>query len=127
MRLLLDEMYPATLAVALREAGVDAAAVSELGLAGSSDLQVFEAARAGGYSLLTENVSDFARIAADDVSAGGHHPGVLVALSSRFSRRASGRHALVASILAVEGEELEDRLVYLERLDPEAKPSRRAR
>jgi len=40
--------------------------------------------------LLTENVADFVRIASDHLSTGGHHPGVLVALSSRFSRRPSG-------------------------------------
>ena len=65
MRLLLDEMYPASLAEALRIAGVDAATVAELGLAGRSDLDVFTAAVADDYVLLTENVADFARIAAD--------------------------------------------------------------
>lgn len=118
MKVLLDEMYPATLAEALRDAGIDAVTVSELGLAGSSDPDLFEAACAGGYTVLTENVADFARIAADKITAGGHHPGVLVALSSRFSRRPSGRPALLASILAVEGEGLGDRVVYLQSASP---------
>jgi len=125
VRLLLDEMYPVALAEALRDAGVDAVTVSELGLAGSSDPHVFEAACAGGYTVLTENVADFARIAADHLTGGGHHPGVLIALSSRFSRRASGRPVLLASILAVEDDGLEDRVVYLERVESRAKPSAR--
>ena len=118
MRLLLDEMYPAALAAALRDAAIDAVTVSELGLAGSSDPDLFEAARTGGYTLLTENVADFARIAAGTITSGGHHPGVLVALSSRFSRAPSGRPALLASIQAVAGEALGDRVVYLRPADP---------
>jgi hypothetical protein len=40
-----------------------------------------------GYAVLTENVSDFARIADEHVVASGHHCGVLIALSSRFRVR----------------------------------------
>ena len=117
MKLLLDEMYSASLAEALRTAGIDAVTVAELALAGRSDLDVFAAAVAGAYVLLTENVADFARIAADHLSAGQHHPGVLIALSSRFSRRPSGRGALVAAALTTADEPLEDRVVFLQRPD----------
>jgi predicted nuclease of predicted toxin-antitoxin system len=117
VRLLLDEMYPATVAEALRIAGVDAVTVAGLGLAGRSDLDVFTAAIADDYALLTENVADFARIAADHLIAGRHHPGVLIALSSRFSRRPAGRGALVAAVLAAADAPLEDRVVYLDRAD----------
>ena len=115
MKLLLDEMYPPRLADGLRAAEVDAATVAELGLAGRADLDVFATAVADGYVLLTENVADFARIAADHLTAGHHHPGVLIALSSRFSRRPAGRGALVAAVLAAATEPLEDRVVYLQR------------
>ena len=115
MRLLLDEMYPASLAEALRTANIDAVTAAELGLAGRSDLDVFATAVADGYVLLTENVADFARIAADHLTAGRHHPGVLIALSSRFSRRPAGRGALVAAVLATADEPLEDRFAFLER------------
>ena len=57
---------------------------------------MFATAVADSYVLLTENVADFVRIAADHLTAGHHHPGVLIALSSRFSRRPAGRSALVA-------------------------------
>lgn len=117
MRLLLDEMYPARLADALRTENIDAVTVAEVALAGRSDLDVFVTAVADRAVLLTENVADFARIAADRLTAGRHHPGVLIALSSRFSRRPSGRGALVAAVLTTAGEPLEDRVVFLQRAD----------
>jgi Domain of unknown function (DUF5615) len=113
--ILVDEMYPATVAEALQGAGIEATTVAELRLAGASDLEVFGAAVAGGYSVLTENVSDFARIAAEHSTAGGHHHGVLIALSSRFSRRPAGIGPLIAAIQAMAGEQIADRVVYLER------------
>ena len=117
MKLLLDEMYSPRLAEALRAADVDATTVAELGLPGRSDLDVFATAVADRYVLLTENVADFARIAAEHLTAGQHHPGVLIALSSRFSRRPAGRGALVAAVLAAAAEPLGDRVVYLQRAD----------
>lgn len=113
MRLLLDEMYPATLAGALRAAEIEAVTVAELGLAGRSDDDVLDAAAAEGYVLLTENVADFARISANRLTAGRHHPGLLIALSSRFSRRPGGRADLVAAVATVRPEHLGDRVVYL--------------
>jgi predicted nuclease of predicted toxin-antitoxin system len=117
VKLLLDEMYPMRLAEELRTANIDAVTVAELGLAGRSDLDVFATAVVDGYPLLTENVADFGRIAADHLTTGHHHPGVLIGLSSRFSRRPAGRRALVASVLAIADETLEDRVVFLERVD----------
>ncbi len=117
MRLLLDEMYPAALAVALRAAGVDARTVVELGLAGRSDPEILAAAVTNGYAVLTENVADFAHISAEHLSAGQHHPGVLIGLSSRFSRRRAGIGAIVASAHAVVDQRLEDRVVYLQNTD----------
>ena len=115
MKLLLDEMYPAALATALRERGIDVVTAVELGLAGRSDIDVFTVAAGGGYAILTENVSDFARISGEHLVGGGHHCGVLIALSSRFSRRPAGYGAIVAAVAAVDADHLDDRLVYLER------------
>lgn len=117
MKVLLDEMYPSGLAVALREKGIDAVTVAEFGIAGRSDLDVFTAAADAGYAVLTENVSDFARISGDHLGAGGHHHGVLIALSSRFLRRPAGHGGIVAAVAAVAGGRLDDRLVYLEHAD----------
>ena len=83
------------------------------GLAGSPDAEVFEAAITGGYVVLTENVGDFARLAADYTNAGRSHPGLLIALSSRFSRRPSGVAALIAAVQPATQEHLDDRVVYL--------------
>ena len=113
MKLLLDEMYAGKLAQLIRDQGIDAATVAELGLAGRSDADVFAAAADGGYALLTENVSDFARLSGEHVAAGRHHSGVLIALSSRFSRRPAGYSAIAAAVAAVAGDRLDDRLVYL--------------
>jgi hypothetical protein len=113
VKILVDEMYPATVAGALEVAGIEAATVADVRLAGASDPEVFGAAAAGGYSVLTENVGDFARIAAEHSTAGGHHHGVLIALSSRFSRRPAGIGPLIAAIQAVADEQIADRVVYL--------------
>ncbi|MGH3273708.1 MAG: DUF5615 family PIN-like protein [Streptosporangiaceae bacterium] len=116
MRILLDEMYAGKLARALRDKGIDAVTVADLGLTGRSDVDVFAAAVDQGYAVLTENVSDFAPLRGEHVAAGGHHLGVLIALSSRFSRRPAGHGALVTAVIAVASGQLNDRLVYLERL-----------
>ncbi len=108
-------MYADKLAQALRDQGIDAATVAELGMAGWSDADVFGVAADGGYVLLTENVSDFARLCGEHIAAGRHHFGVLIALSSRFSRRPAGYGAIVTAVASVTADQLADRLVYLER------------
>lgn len=110
-------MYPATVADALRSAGIEATTVADLRLAGASDPEVFGAAVVGGYAVLTENVGDFARIAAEHSTAGGRHHGLLIALSSRFSRRPAGLEPLIAAIQAIADERIDDRVIYLERTE----------
>jgi len=117
VKLLVDEMYPATVADALRSAGIEATTVADLRLAGASDPEVFGAAVVGGYAVLTENVGDFARIAAEHSTAGGRHHGLLIALSSRFSRRPAGLEPLIAAIQAIADERIDDRVIYLERTE----------
>jgi hypothetical protein len=114
VKLLLDEIYAVKLARMLRDQGIDAATVTELGMVGRSDADVFAAATDGGYAVLTENVSDFSRLGSEHVAAGRHHCGLLIALSSRFSRRSAGYAAIAAAVAAVAGDRLDDRLVYLE-------------
>jgi hypothetical protein len=115
LKLLPDEMYSSAHAEALRAADIDASTVIGLGLAGKPDPDVFAEAVARGQVLLTENVADFARISAEHLTAGHHHPGVLIALSSRFSRRPSGIGPLVGAIRAIAAQHLDDRVVYLQR------------
>lgn len=57
---LVDEMFPLTTAVVLREVyGHDAVHVSEVGLRAADDMQVAASARAERRALVTENVVDF--------------------------------------------------------------------
>jgi hypothetical protein len=114
LTLLPDEMYSAVHAEALRAAGIQATTVLELRLAGSSDPEIFAAAITEGAVLLTENVADFTRISAEHLLAGQHHPGILIALSSRFSRRPAGIPALVAAIVGLAGQPVADCVVYLQ-------------
>jgi hypothetical protein len=118
LKLLLDEMYGRFHAEALRQAGIEACTVAKLALTGHSDADLLEVAVADEFVLLTENIADFARITSERVMAGRHHPGVLIALSSRFSRRPGAVSSLVAAIHDVADEQLDDRTVYLRRVDP---------
>lgn len=57
---LVDEMFPLTTAVVLREVyGHDAVHVSEVGLRAADDMQAAASARAERRALVTENVVDF--------------------------------------------------------------------
>lgn len=87
-----------------------------LGLAGQDDLIVLAAAVAGGYAVLTENVGDFTRIAAEHIADGDHHQGLLIVLATRFSRRPAGLGPLAAAVASVQGEDLADRTVFLKPL-----------
>ncbi len=63
-RLMLDEMYPPSLAEMLRDQGHDVLAVAGLpDLAGSPDEAVLDAAVRDARCLVTENIRDFAILA----------------------------------------------------------------
>ena len=71
MRLLLDEMYPPTIAELLRARGHDVASVHDpeyRTFEGEPDDQLWAAAVAADRVLVTENVQDFRRIEADALS-----------------------------------------------------------
>ncbi len=80
-----------------------------------ADPEVFASAIADRRTLLTENVADFAPSSAEHLTAGQHHAGVLIALSSRFSRRVAGIGPLVTAVHWIAHQQLTDRLVYLQR------------
>jgi hypothetical protein len=106
-------MYPPALARALTAVGIDAVTVIEVGMAGTRDADVFAYAVAEDRAVLTENVADFVAIAAQHSSTATHHPGLLIALSNRFSRRPAGHPMIVSAIQRLTTEELTDRIIYL--------------
>lgn len=85
---LLDEMYPPALAKRLRDKGHDvlAALDVEVGLASRSDDDVLVWAARNNRCVVTENVSDFARLAAQ----GATHAGLVFVSSQRFPRTTNG-------------------------------------
>jgi hypothetical protein len=94
--LLLDEMYPPALAQRLRTSGHDVVAVLdvEVGLASKTDEDVLAWAARNGRCVVTENVSDFARLA----QQGFAHAGILFISSRRFPRTAHGLHRLAEAL-----------------------------
>lgn len=86
--LLLDEMYPPSLAKRLRDNGHDVLAVLdiEVGLASRSDDDVLTWAARNNRCVVTENVSDFARLAALGVA----HQGIIFVSAQRFPRTPNG-------------------------------------
>lgn len=93
-RLLLDEMYPPTLAHALRDKGHDVIAVAESAeLAGGDDATVLDAATADGRCLVTENVRDFAVLVRYS-----RHAGVLFVHARRWPRTRAGLHTLADAL-----------------------------
>lgn len=93
-------MYPARLAEALREGGVDAEGVDERGpLRGLADEELLAVAAGEGRALVSENVADFMRLYGEWGGAGRRHTGIVIALSSRFTRTPAGYEVLVAALV----------------------------
>jgi len=86
--ILLDEMYPPSLAQRLRDKAHDVVAVLEVevGLASRSDEDVLAWAGRNQRCVITENVADFARLAA----LGATHTGIVFVSAQRFPRTGSG-------------------------------------
>jgi predicted nuclease of predicted toxin-antitoxin system len=93
---LLDEMYPPALAKRLRDAGHNVVAVLdvEVGLASRTDEDVLARAGRANRCVVTENVADFARLAA----LGASHQRLIFVSAQRFPRT-SGGLALLADAL----------------------------
>ena len=100
MKLLLDEMYPAHMARTLRERGLDVEGVDERGpLRGLADEELLGVAAHEGRALVSENVADFMRLYGEWGGAKRQHAGIVIALSSRFSRTPAGCEVLVDSLV----------------------------
>ena len=89
MKLLLDEMYPATVAEQLRARGHDVFSIHDLEyrrLEGVPDEEVFAAAVAEGRALVTENVPDFRRLEAAALARGERTPTLIFKTNRQFPR-----------------------------------------
>jgi predicted nuclease of predicted toxin-antitoxin system len=86
--ILLDEMYPPILGQRLRGNGHDVVAVldAEVGLASRSDEDVLAWAARNHRCVVTENVSDLARLTA----LGSPHAGIIFVSAQRFPRTTNG-------------------------------------
>ena len=74
MKVLLDEMMPASLVARFASKGVSAVHVSHLGRAGCADHEVWALAFELDRVVITKNASDFIHLAA----SGDLHPGLIV-------------------------------------------------
>ena len=89
MKLLLDEMYPATVAEQLRARGHDVFSIHDpeyRRLEGAPDEDVFAAAVAEGRALVTENVPDFRRLEAEVLARGERAPSPIFTTNRQFPR-----------------------------------------
>jgi predicted nuclease of predicted toxin-antitoxin system len=95
VRLLIDEMYPATIAEQLRRRGHDASAVTERSeLRSLADAAMFDIAQQERRAIVTENIADFIPLA-DDADQRGHpHHGLTLVDPAKYprgNRRTVGR------------------------------------
>ena len=89
MKVLLDEMYPATVAEQLRARGHDVFSIHDPGyrnLEGAPDEEVFAAAAAEGRALVTENVPDFRRLESEVLGRNDPAPWLIFTTNRQFPR-----------------------------------------
>jgi len=87
VKLLLDEMYPASVAIGLRKRGYDVIAVQEdETLTESDDALLFRIAQDLERAIVTENVKDFLPLDAMTHGAGRAHYGLIFTTNRSFPR-----------------------------------------
>ena len=115
MRLLLDEMFPARVAIQLRARGYDVIAVTERSdLRSQPDNALLGVAQREGFAIVTENATDFRRLARVT-----QHPGLIFTTDRQFSRRdprTAGRLVLALEALLVANPSILNTEVWLTRL-----------
>ena len=109
-RFFTDEDIYATVAVQLRAAGLDAISTPEAGRIGEPDLSQLTWAAQQDRTLVTFNVSDFARLHHDWMNHGQHHAGIVVSQQRPVGDMLRRLLHLVQTLSATD---LKDRLEYL--------------
>jgi predicted nuclease of predicted toxin-antitoxin system len=91
VKVLLDEMWPPTIAVALRQRGHDVETVKDRpDLIGRPDPVVFGVAQAEGRAIVTENAADFRPLAVECLREGRSHHGLILTSNKRHPRHEVG-------------------------------------
>ncbi len=78
MKLLLDEDLSPKIAVLLRDKGIDALSVHEIGRTGFTDYEQLEYAASEGRCFVTRNRNDYILLTRQFFSSGLSHKGVLI-------------------------------------------------
>jgi len=116
VRLLVDEMYPRSLAERLRSHGVDAVATLEVpGLPGAPDPAVLSWAHAAGRAVVTENIGDYTRL-----SVSQEHSGIVLLSAKNWTRAGGGVARIAAALVALDSSGHDQLRVHW--LRPEAVP-----
>jgi predicted nuclease of predicted toxin-antitoxin system len=114
LRLLLDEMYPSSIADELRARGHDVVSVHAAPGRGTTDEEVLDYACEQGRAVVTENVRDYRPMAEARIAAGGSHHGLLFTTEKQWPRNNVG--ALITALdllLAATPDETIDRELWL--------------
>lgn len=110
IKVYLDEDVHSFIAEALRLRGWEAQTTVEAGRLRTDDLDQIRYATAGGYALLTYNVSDFPRLHSELLERGESHAGIIVATQEDPKRNV---RALLNIANAFSAEDLKNQLLYL--------------
>ncbi len=112
MKLLLDEMYPASIAEQLRLRGHDAVSLHDPDyrqLEGAPDEEIFTLATAIERAIVTENVPDYRRLEAAALARDEPAPGLVYTTNRQFPRgepATAGRFVLALAALLDAREQL---------------------
>jgi predicted nuclease of predicted toxin-antitoxin system len=100
VRLLIDEMWPASLAEQLGRRGHEVEAViARADLRHASDLTLFEAAQVERLAVFTENASDFVPLANASLREGSEFYGLVLTTNAGFPRGRDSTLGAVAKAL----------------------------
>ena len=120
MKLLLDEMWPPSVAQQLRARNHDVKGVVELvELRGSPDEVIFAFAQEEDRAVVTEDASGFVPLAANALRSGGTHCGLILTTARSFPRHdplTYGRLVSALQMLLSENDSLDGRDVWLRAL-----------
>lgn len=116
IKLLIDEDVSKgpKLAAALRRRGFDAVAVQEIGRMNVPDEELLNYAALEGRVLLSCNIKDFVRIAADWYGSGREHAGIVI--SEQFSGNRFGEilRRVLSLLNSVDAEEIRNTVRFLQ-------------